>query len=43
MIAIALVNGKGGVKKSSMSWAIVTEYTKADRRVLGLDSGAIPK
>ena len=26
---IALANGKGGVKKSSMSRAIATEYTKA--------------
>ncbi|HDP5126495.1 TPA: ParA family protein, partial [Escherichia coli] len=36
-VAIALVNGKGGVKKSSMSRAIATEYTKADWKVLGLD------
>ncbi|WP_228305503.1 nucleotide-binding protein, partial [Klebsiella variicola] len=34
---IALANGKGGVKKSSMSRAIATEYTKAGWGVLGLD------
>jgi chromosome partitioning protein len=32
---IALANGKGGVKKSSMSRAIATEYTKAGWGFLG--------
>ncbi|WP_255573333.1 hypothetical protein [Enterobacter cloacae complex sp. 4DZ3-17B2] len=33
---ISLANGEGGVKKSSMSRAIATEYKKAGWGVLGL-------